>query len=97
MVALTDRAVVAARRAISLTGELSETGGVRVAVHEVEARSAFRLSVVPRPAEDDEVIERCGVRVFLDPVAASLLEDKVLEADLVPGGVEFSFADRVDE
>jgi Fe-S cluster assembly iron-binding protein IscA len=38
--------------------------------------------VVARTAQDDEVIEKHGARVFLDPGAASLLEDKVLDADL---------------
>jgi hypothetical protein len=40
----------------------------------------FQLSVVRLPAEDDEVIEDQGARVFLEPEAASLLDDKILDA-----------------
>ena len=32
------------------------------------------------PRHEDQVIEQAGARVFLDPTAADLLEDKVLDA-----------------
>jgi Fe-S cluster assembly iron-binding protein IscA len=54
----------------------------------------FQLSVVPVPAEDDEVIEEQGARVFLEPDAASLLDDKVLDARLEQDKVAFTIADQ---
>ena len=54
----------------------------------------FQLSVVPVPAEDDEVIEEHGARVFLEPDAASLLDDKVLDATLEQNKVAFTIADQ---
>ena len=54
----------------------------------------FQLSVVPVPAEDDEVIEEQGARVFLEPDAASLLDDKVLDAQLEQNKVAFTIADQ---
>ena len=54
----------------------------------------FQLSVVPVPAEDDEVIEEAGARVFLEPDAASLLDDKVLDAKLEQNKVAFTIADQ---
>ena len=54
----------------------------------------FQLSVVPVPAEDDEVIEEQGARVFLEPDAASLLDDKVLDAKLEQNKVAFTIADQ---
>ena len=54
----------------------------------------FQLSVVPVPAEDDEVIEEQGARVFLEPDAASFLDDKVLDARLEQDKVAFTIADQ---
>jgi hypothetical protein len=33
------------------------------------------------PTEGEKVVERCGARVFLDPVAAGMLDDKQLALD----------------
>jgi len=57
----------------------------------------FQVSVVALPGEDDEVIEEEGVRVFLDPEAASLLEDKVLDASVEQNQVAFTLADQLEE
>jgi iron-sulfur cluster assembly protein len=46
------------------------------------ARMNLQFSVVALPAEDDEVIEEQGARLFLEPEAASLLDDKVLDASV---------------
>jgi iron-sulfur cluster assembly protein len=48
------------------------------------------------PAEDDGVIEEAGARVFLDPGAASLLDDKVLDAEVAEGQVAFTIADQIE-
>jgi Fe-S cluster assembly iron-binding protein IscA len=42
----------------------------------------LRLSVALLPSEDDEVLEEQGTRVFLEPEAASLLDDNVLDASV---------------
>jgi hypothetical protein len=44
------------------------------------AQMNLRLSVALLPSEDDEVLEEQGARVFLEPEAAALLDDKVLDA-----------------
>jgi iron-sulfur cluster assembly protein len=54
----------------------------------------FQLSIVPLPAEDDEVIEEHDARVFLEPEAASLLDDKVLDATVESNRVAFTIADQ---
>jgi iron-sulfur cluster assembly protein len=46
------------------------------------------------PAEDDEVIEEHGARLFLDHDAALLLEDKVLDASVERDQVAFMLADQ---
>jgi Fe-S cluster assembly iron-binding protein IscA len=57
----------------------------------------FHLTVVPLPAEDDEVIDEHGARVFLEPEAASLLDEKVLDASVEQDQVAFTIADQVEE
>jgi iron-sulfur cluster assembly protein len=60
----------------------------------VGAQANFQLSVVALPAEDDEVIEEQGARVFLDREAAALLEDKVLDAGVEANEVAFTITDQ---
>jgi iron-sulfur cluster assembly protein len=55
---------------------------------------ALELTMVGSPDEGDEVIEEAGARVFLQPEAASYLEDKVLDATLVGDRVQFSISER---
>lgn len=44
------------------------------------AQANFQISVAALPGENDQVIEEEGARLFLDPDAASLLDDRVLDA-----------------
>ena len=57
----------------------------------------LQLSVVALPAEDDEVIEENGARLFLDPAASELLDDKILDADLDQEQVAFTLDDQSGE
>ena len=61
------------------------------------AQRTLELSVVGLPAEDDEVIEEQGARVFLNPEAASLLDDKILDASIAADEVAFTIADQAEE
>jgi len=53
-----------------------------------EPRTDLRLSVVAAPEDGDEVLAE--ERVFIDPDAADLLDDKMLDADVVGDDVRFS-------
>jgi iron-sulfur cluster assembly protein len=94
LLALTDSAVQAVTEIVSSSEEPSETGGVRMVAERAGTQVNFQLSVVPVPAEDDEVIEEQGARIFLEPDAASLLDDKVLDAKLEQNKVAFTIADQ---
>jgi Fe-S cluster assembly iron-binding protein IscA len=94
MLALTDNAVEAVQEILSSSDEAPEIGGLRLVAEPAGAQMNFQLSVVALPAEDDEVIEEQGARVFLDPEAASLLEDKVLDARIESNQVAFTIADQ---
>ena len=97
MLALTDSAVEAVKEVVSSAGEASETGGLRLVAERAGMQANVQLSVVAVPAEDDQVIEEQGARVFLEPEAASLLDDKVLDANVDQNQVAFTIADQIEE
>jgi iron-sulfur cluster assembly protein len=97
LLALTDNAVQAVKGIVSSSDEASETGGLRMVAERAGTQANFELSVVPLPAEDDEVIEEQGARVFLEPEAASLLDDKVLDASVEQDQVAFTIAEQIGE
>jgi iron-sulfur cluster assembly protein len=96
LLALTDSAVQAVKDIVSST-EVAETGGLRMVAERAGMQANLQLNVVPLPAEDDEVIEEQGARVFLEPEAASLLDDTVLDASVEQNRVAFTIADQVEE
>ena len=97
LLALTDSAVQAVKHIVSSSDEFSETGGLRMVAEQTGMQTSLELSVVPLPAEDDEVIEEQGARVFLEREAAALLEDKVLDASVEQNQAAFTIADQIEE
>lgn len=91
MLAITETAVEAIKGVVA-TQELPESAGVRIVADRAsEPEGALEVSVAATPAEDDEVIEEAGAQVFLEPRAAEILEDKVLDAEVDQQG-QVSFA-----
>ena len=97
MLALTDNAVEAVKNIVASSDEVSETSGLRMVAERAGTQANLQLSVARQPAEDDEVIEEQGARVFLEPEAAALLDDKVLDASVEQNQVAFMIADQVEE
>lgn len=97
MLALTDRAVQAVKELVSASEATTETGGLRVAAGQATPEADLQLSVVSLPAEDDEVIEEHGARLFLDHNASRLLDDKVLDADIEQNRVAFTLAEQTSD
>ena len=93
LLALTDNAVEAVKSIVSSSD--GETSGLRMVAEKAGTQANLHLSVVQLPAEDDEVIEERGARVFLEPEAASLLDDKVLDASVDENQVAFTIADQI--
>jgi iron-sulfur cluster assembly protein len=67
------------------TPELTDDVGLRIAPTQ-NGPMDLAVSMVGTPQEQDQVVEQDGVRVFLDPAAADVLEDKVLDATVEPDG-----------
>jgi iron-sulfur cluster assembly protein len=97
LLALTDNAVEAVKAIVSSSDKDPETGGLRMVAGPEATQANFHLSVAALPAEDDEVIEEQGARVFLDTEAAALLDDKVLDASVGQSQVAFTIADQIEE
>jgi iron-sulfur cluster assembly protein len=97
LLALTDNAVEAVKTIVSSSDDPSETSGLRMVAEQAGAQMNLQLSVALLPGEDDEVIEEQGARVFLEPEAASLLDDKVLDANVEHNQVAFTIAEQVEE
>ncbi|MEU4246585.1 iron-sulfur cluster biosynthesis family protein [Amycolatopsis sp. NPDC026612] len=83
----------AAEAITALTSQGEGEAGLRLAVHNADGESAqLALSVAPEPAEGDSVLGADeGPKVFLEPQAAALLDDKVLDVqEDETGGVAFA-------
>ncbi len=92
MLAITDHAADAIR-ALAAEAGLPDGGGLRIAAPEPE--QGLELSLAGQPDADDVVLSGDGVAVFLEPTAAEVLVDKVLDVQPVPvadGGQELRFA-----
>lgn len=92
MLAISEDAAAAIQGIVGAQG-VPEGAGLRITREENtdpdgNARTDLRLSVVAGPQEGDQVLE--AERVFVDPDAAALLDDKLLDADYVDDDVRFS-------
>ena len=94
MLALTHDAA-AVIRSIVEQADVPEEGGLRITAEPLdEQQAALELSVVEEPEALDEVVEQEGAHVFLEPVVAEALADKVLDAEVEAGGVRFTIHDQ---
>lgn len=70
----------------------TDTAGLRIQGAGTED-TEFQVSVAPAPEAADAVVERDGARVFLEPGAALVLDDKVLDARVGDdGSVRFAIS-----
>ena len=79
MLTLTDHAQDVVR---ALTPQAPESAGLRIA----PANQGFELSLVTEPVPGDAIIDDGGVRVFVEPQTAQLLDEQTLDAQLDEGG-----------
>jgi hypothetical protein len=97
MLALTESATRAVE-AIVVGEELPDGGGLRVSAvaapsgNSVHPDPDLRLSVVEGPEPGDEVVD--GAPVYLEPVTAELVSDKVLDAQIFDNTVKFMLRER---
>jgi iron-sulfur cluster assembly protein len=92
VLAITEDAASAVRGIVSTSG-MPDGAGLRITQEvnteaEDAPRTDLRLSVVPAPEEGDQILE--AERIFVDPGATELLDDKLLDAEVVDDEVRFS-------
>jgi hypothetical protein len=94
MLAVTSQAASAIDGILAAREELANEGGVRITkkrrnVPEIgAAEPTLNLELVEAPEAGDEVLDE--VPVFLEPEAAALLDDKLLDADFSGELVHFA-------
>jgi iron-sulfur cluster assembly protein len=68
-----------------------DSGGLRIAAGEETGEGVgLELSLVVEPEPADERVEQEGATVFLDPDAAAMLADKLLDAQVAEDHVTFT-------
>ncbi|HEV2752538.1 MAG TPA: hypothetical protein VGV36_01745 [Solirubrobacteraceae bacterium] len=95
MLTLTPTASEAIRLLIEQVPTEEDTVGMRIAPGEAPGEgTALELSLVQAPEDADETVEEAGATVYLEPGAAQLLDDKVLDAEVDDDGIAFQLLDR---
>lgn len=95
MLTLTDSAVQVIRTVTSQP-ELSPQTGLRIATQaEADEAGTLALAVTEGPVAGDEIVEAQGARVYLEPNAASILDEMTLDASVdEQGDVTFRLAEQ---
>jgi iron-sulfur cluster assembly protein len=73
---------------------LRQMGTIRIRGIEADGEVELEIEDAEEPIVDDQVVERDGVRIFLDPVAASALDDQVIGVDAHGDHFHFTFEDQ---
>jgi iron-sulfur cluster assembly protein len=90
---LTDNAVQVIR-SVSYQPEVPPDTGLRI-TSGPEGSGSLSLSVSAGPQVGDEVVEDQGAKVYLEPEAAELLNDKTLDAEVdEQGDVSFLIGEQ---
>lgn len=96
MLTLTDSAVQVIR-SVTNQPELSPRTGLRIATYsQADETGMLSLSVAEGPEAGDEIVEEQGARVYLEPDAATILDEMTLDARVDESGdITFSLAERL--
>jgi iron-sulfur cluster assembly protein len=91
VLAITPTAAEAIKGVVTSSGLPESSGGLRIArPPDTDERGAgFELSVTATPQGEDQVVEEHGAQVFLEPEAADVLDDRLLDADMRGDQVRF--------
>jgi iron-sulfur cluster assembly protein len=96
MLAVTEKAV-SAIDGILASPELPDKAGMRITTETAPTeggapQTELRLAVVDQPETSDQVLE--DAPVFLEPEAAAILDDKVLDAEVAGDQVRFNLKEE---
>ncbi len=72
-----------------------ELGSIRIAGVETDGEIELEIEEAAAPADDDDqIVERDGVRIFLNRVAATALDDQVIGVETHDDHFHFTFEDQ---
>jgi len=95
MLALTESAADAIREIVTAP-EVPEGAGLRIATQPgSEQAEVLEVMIAAMPAENDQVMDDDGARVFVEAAAAELLDDKLLDARVEGTRVGFTLSDQM--
>jgi Fe-S cluster assembly iron-binding protein IscA len=76
---------------------LRQIGTIRIrGVEAAEDEIELEIEEAEEPLMEDQVVERDGVKVYLDPVAANALEDQILGIHSHGDHFHFTFDEQQD-
>jgi Fe-S cluster assembly iron-binding protein IscA len=73
---------------------LREIGTIRIRGVEENGEVELEIEEAGEPSMDEQVIERDGVRIYLDPVAANALDDQVIGVHAHGDHFHFTFDEQ---
>ena len=76
---------------------LAQMGPLRVTAEETDDGVELQIDDATEPQEGDEVVERGAARVFLDALAAEVLDDQVLGVHAHDDHFHFTFEDQAPD
>jgi Fe-S cluster assembly iron-binding protein IscA len=71
-----------------------QIGTIRIRGVEGDGEVELEIEEATEPIADDQVVERDGIRIFLDPVAASALDDQVIGVHAHDDHFHFTFDEQ---
>lgn len=94
MLALTDQAATVIEGILE-ESEAGPEAGLRISgTTDSDGGASLEFAVAQEPAAGDEVVEEGGAKVFLDDVAALVLDDKTLDVEAHQDHFHFSLSDQ---
>jgi Fe-S cluster assembly iron-binding protein IscA len=94
MLTLTPTATEAVRHIVARAPVDDDTGGLRIAPGEpAEPGASLQMTLVDGPEAADQDISDGDAHVYIDPRAAEVLDDKVLDAEVRDGSIAFGVRD----
>ena len=72
-----------------------ELGSIRISGIEADGEVELEIEEAEEPVDDDDqIVERDGVRIFLNRVAAAALDDQVIGVEAHDDHFHFTFEDQ---
>lgn len=94
MLILTDQAATVIE-GILTESQAGPDGGLRISgKEEPNGAASLEFALTPEPTAGDAVVEEGGARVFLDDVAATVLDDKTLDVQSHEDHLHFQLGDQ---